>query len=130
MDNGQLVLSALIVLKLLLDTKNEIFADKMQCFIPKLLELSTYKLMVIIYTNYYLYLLYNNCVFQDIRITALDCLTSYTNYSPVLINVYKPNVLEKLKMVLDDKKRLVRKAAVKARTRWFLVCAPGGIKEQ
>ncbi|KAF7410203.1 hypothetical protein HZH68_004584 [Vespula germanica] len=111
LDNGQLVLSALIVLKLLLDTKNEIFADKMQCFIPKLLELSTYKLM-------------------DIRITALDCLTNYTNYSAVLVNVYKPNVLEKLKMVLDDKKRLVRKAAVKARTRWFLVCAPGGIKEQ
>ncbi|XP_035736209.1 MMS19 nucleotide excision repair protein homolog isoform X1 [Vespa mandarinia] len=111
LDNGQLVLSALIVLKLLLDTKNEIFADKMQCFIPKLLELSTYKLM-------------------DIRITALDCLTSYTNYSAVLINVYKPNVLEKLKTVLDDKKRLVRKAAVKARTRWFLVCAPGGIKDQ
>ncbi|KAK2586153.1 hypothetical protein KPH14_001420 [Odynerus spinipes] len=111
LDNGQLVLSALVVLKLLLDTKNNIFADKMQCFIPKLLELSTYQSM-------------------GVRITALDCLTSYTNYPAILTNKYKQDVLEKLNMVLDDKKRLVRKTAVKARTRWFLVAAPGGIKEQ
>lgn len=110
LDNGQLVLSALVVLKLLLDTNNNIFADKMQCFIPKLLELSTYKSM-------------------GVRITALDCLTSYSNYDAISTIIYKKDVLEKLNIVLDDKKRLVRKAAVKARTRWFLIGEPGGIKK-
>ncbi|KAI4493219.1 hypothetical protein M0802_009507 [Mischocyttarus mexicanus] len=109
LDNGQLVLSTLKVLKLLLDTKNEIFSDKIQSFLPKLLQLSTNKSM-------------------DIRIVALDCLTSYAYYSPILLNIYKPEVLKKLQKVLDDNKRLVRKAAVKARTHWFLVSTPGGIK--
>lgn len=109
LDNEQLVLSTLTVLKLLLDTKHKIFSDKMQSFLPKLLQLSTHKSM-------------------NIRIVALDCLTSYTYYPAILINIYKPNVLKKLQKVLDDKKRLVRKAAVKARTHWFLVSTPGGIK--
>ncbi|XP_015188175.1 PREDICTED: MMS19 nucleotide excision repair protein homolog [Polistes dominula] len=111
LDNEQLVLSTLTVLKLLLNTKHTIFSDKMQSFLPKLLQLTTHKSM-------------------NIRIVALDCLTSYTNYPAILINTYKPNVLKKLQKVLDDKKRLVRKAAVKARTHWFLVSTPGGIKNE
>lgn len=64
------------------------------------------------------------------RIAALECLTNYCNYPTILINTYKQDVLEKLAVSIDDRKRLVRKAAAKARTRWFLVGAPGGIKAQ
>lgn len=34
-------------------------------------------------------------------------------------------VLKELESCLDDKKRLVRSEAVKARSRWYLVGAPG-----
>ncbi|XP_023290256.1 MMS19 nucleotide excision repair protein homolog isoform X2 [Orussus abietinus] len=109
LHNTQLVLSTLIALKLLLDTNNEIFADQVQNFIPKLLNLSTYKEM-------------------NVRMAALECLTSYCTYPTSVIIVYKPDVLEKLQETIDDRKRLVRKVAVRARTRWFLVGSIRGSK--
>nr|XP_033340790.1 MMS19 nucleotide excision repair protein homolog [Megalopta genalis] len=108
LDNEQLIFSTLTTLKVLLETKHVIFSDKAQCFIPKLLKLITYTTM-------------------RVRITALECLMNYCNYPTVLLNIYKQDVLEKLAISLDDRKRLVRNAAAKARTRWFLVGAPGGI---
>ncbi|KOC63670.1 MMS19 nucleotide excision repair protein like protein [Habropoda laboriosa] len=111
LDNEQLVFSSLITLKPLLETKHVIFSDKAQCFIPRFLKLSVYKTM-------------------RVRIAALECLTNYCNYPTILINTYKQDVLEKLAAPIDDPKRLVRKAATQARTRWFLVGAPGGLKEE
>ncbi|XP_076759252.1 MMS19 nucleotide excision repair protein isoform X1 [Xylocopa sonorina] len=111
LDNEQLIFSTLTTLKLLLETKHVIFIDKIDYFIPRFLTLSTYNTM-------------------RVRIAALDCLTNYCKYPTTLINVYKQDVLEKLAVPIDDRKRLVRKAAVEARRRWFLVDAPGGIKEQ
>ncbi|XP_031843171.2 MMS19 nucleotide excision repair protein isoform X1 [Nomia melanderi] len=110
LDNEQLIYSTLITLKVLLEAKHVIFSDKAQCFIPKFLKLTTYKAM-------------------RVRIAALECLTNYCNYPTILLNIYKQDVLEKLASSLDDRKRLVRKAAAKARTQWFLVGAPGGIQD-
>jgi len=64
-----------------------------------------------------------------VRIAALECLARYTNYSIILINPYKQEVLDKLGIIIDDRKRLVRKAAVEARTKWFIVGAFGDLKE-
>ncbi|XP_054016831.1 MMS19 nucleotide excision repair protein homolog [Hylaeus anthracinus] len=111
LDNEQLVFSTLITLQVLLEAKHPIFCDKAQCFIPRFFQLSSYRTM-------------------RVRIAALECLTNYCNYPTVLINTYKQDVLEKLAVSIDDRKRLVRKAATKARTQWFLVGAPGGIAEQ
>ncbi|OAD54066.1 MMS19 nucleotide excision repair protein like protein, partial [Eufriesea mexicana] len=110
LDNEQLIFVTLTMLNLLLESKHNIFSDKIQCFIPRLLKLFMYKTM-------------------KVRIAALECLTNYCNYPTILINTYKQDVLEKLLIPIDDRKRLVRKAAVKARTRWFLVGAPGTITE-
>ncbi|XP_043266247.1 MMS19 nucleotide excision repair protein [Colletes gigas] len=108
LDNEQLIFSTLITLKVLLETKHSIFFEKAQCFIPRFFQMSVGKTM-------------------RVRIAALECLTNYCNYPTVLINTYKQDVLEKLAISIDDRKRLVRKVAAKARTRWFLVGAPGGI---
>ncbi|CAK9794946.1 MMS19 nucleotide excision repair protein [Anthophora plagiata] len=111
LDSEQLVFSSLITLKPLLETKHAIFSDKAQCFIPQFLKLSTYKTM-------------------RVRIAALECLTNYCDYPTILINTYKQDVLEMLAVPIDDRKRLVRKAATQARARWFLVGAPGELKEE
>ncbi|XP_050484310.1 MMS19 nucleotide excision repair protein isoform X1 [Bombus huntii] len=111
LENEQLIFLTLTTLNLLLETKHSIFSDMIQSFIPRLLKLSTYRIM-------------------RVRIAALDCLTNYCNYPTIFINTYKQDVLEKLIVPIDDRKRLVRKAAVKARSRWFLVGAPGAVKRQ
>lgn len=49
LDNEQLIHSTLTTLKLLLETKHAIFSENIQCLIPRLLDLSTYKKMVIFY---------------------------------------------------------------------------------
>ncbi|XP_011871479.1 PREDICTED: MMS19 nucleotide excision repair protein homolog [Vollenhovia emeryi] len=102
LSNEHLVLWTLTSFKLLLDTKHDVFADNLQCVIPRLMQLSTHRIM-------------------GVRIAALECLAHYANYPTVLITLYKQTVLDKLGMIIDDRKRLVRKAAVEARTRWYLV---------
>ncbi|XP_015600942.1 MMS19 nucleotide excision repair protein homolog isoform X2 [Cephus cinctus] len=106
LDNGELILSTLTTLKFLLKTKNNVFLDQAQAFIPKFLKLSTYKEM-------------------KVRITALECLLSYCNYPTISILPFKQDVLDKLATPIDDRKRLVRKVAAQTRTRWFLVGSPG-----
>ncbi|XP_057321632.1 MMS19 nucleotide excision repair protein [Microplitis mediator] len=106
LDDKQVILSALKILKLLLDTKNKIFVEEIQNFITTCLKLTTYPDM-------------------NVRIAAHDCLYSYCNYSTIDIKPYREDILEKLSETIDDNKRLVRQAAVKARTRWFLVGSPG-----
>ncbi|XP_018400128.1 PREDICTED: MMS19 nucleotide excision repair protein homolog [Cyphomyrmex costatus] len=106
LSNEHLVLWALKSFKLLLDTKHDVFSDKLQCVIPRLMQLSLHRIM-------------------GIRIAVLECLAHYANYPTILINPYKQTVLDKLGVIIDDRKRLVRKAAVNARTRWYLVGAPG-----
>ncbi|XP_012522997.2 MMS19 nucleotide excision repair protein homolog [Monomorium pharaonis] len=104
LSNEYLVLWTLMSFKLLLDTKHDVFSDNLQCIIPRLMQLSTHRIM-------------------GVRIAALECLAHYANYPTILINPYKQTVLDKLGIIIDDRKRLVRKAAVDARTRWYLVGA-------
>ncbi|EGI62396.1 MMS19 nucleotide excision repair protein-like protein [Acromyrmex echinatior] len=106
LSNEYLVLWTLMSFKLLLDTKHDVFSDNLQCVIPRLIQLSTHRIM-------------------DVRIAVLECLAHYANYPTILINPYKQTVLDKLGVIIDDRKRLVRKAAVNARTRWYLVGASG-----
>ena len=49
LDNEQVIFLTLTTLNLLLETKHSIFCDKIQSFIPSLLKLSTYRMMVIFY---------------------------------------------------------------------------------
>ncbi|XP_024882237.1 MMS19 nucleotide excision repair protein homolog [Temnothorax curvispinosus] len=106
LSNEHLVLWTLTSFKLLLDTKHDVFSDNLQCVIPRLMQLSTHRIM-------------------GVRIAALECLAHYTSYSTILINPYKQSVLDKLGVLVDDRKRLVRKAAVETRIRWYLVGASG-----
>lgn len=65
-------------------------------------------------------------ILQDVRIKSLQCLFDIANTYPTqLVIPYKQDVLFDLAPSLDDKKRMVRNMAVKARTRWFLIGAPG-----
>lgn len=67
---------------------------------------------------------------QDIRIKSLQCLYEIANcYRTVYLLPYKQDVLIDLAPALDDKKRLVRSTAVKARRRWFLIGSPGEAKD-
>ncbi|XP_029667958.1 MMS19 nucleotide excision repair protein homolog [Formica exsecta] len=106
LSNEYLILRTLTSLKLLLDTKHDIFFDNVQCVIPRLMQLSAHRIM-------------------GVRIAALECLAHYAYYPTVLINPYKQVVLDKLGVIIDDRKRLVRKAAVEARIRWFIAGASG-----
>lgn len=106
LSNEHLVLWTLISLKLFLNTKHDVFSDNLQCVIPRLMQLSMHRIM-------------------GVRIAALECLAHCANYPVILINPYKETVLDKLGIIIDDRKRLVRKAAVEARTRWYLVGASG-----
>ncbi|KOB71804.1 DNA repair/transcription protein met18/mms19 [Operophtera brumata] len=67
---------------------------------------------------------------MDVRIKSLQCLFEIAHiYRTTLLLPYKQDVLFDLAPSLDDKKRLVRNMAVRARTRWFLIGAPGEAKE-
>ncbi|XP_015513886.2 MMS19 nucleotide excision repair protein homolog [Neodiprion lecontei] len=110
LDSSELILSTLVTLKVLLDTGHKIFHEQAQHFIPKLLSLTKRREM-------------------KVRTAALECLLHYANYPTVLILPFKTDVLERLAVAIDDRKRLVRSIAVKARTRWYLVGAPGEPKQ-
>jgi len=52
LNNEHLVSWTLTSFKLLLDTKHDVFSDNLQCVIPRLMQLSTHRIMVIIYINF------------------------------------------------------------------------------
>ncbi|XP_063979262.1 MMS19 nucleotide excision repair protein homolog [Diachasmimorpha longicaudata] len=110
MESSQLLLSSLATLEQLLNTKHDIFIEQIQSLISNCLKLLNHPKM-------------------QIRIAALNCLYSYCSYPTMIINMYRNDVIDKLSETVDDKKRLVRRVAVKTRTEWFLVGAPGGPHE-
>ena len=59
--------------------------------------------------------------FQKIRIGALECLLYVCKYPTFLLLPFKQSVLLALQKPLDDRKRLVRNAAVTTRLQWFVV---------
>lgn len=130
-EKPQILSLSLDVLTSLLEDKEDILSQHVQSFIEKLLRLSKFK---------------EN---MKIRINALKCLFFYAFYPTVILLPYKLKVniktrnirmlrdlnwyffiiifqvLRELESCLDDRKRLARNEAVKARNRWYLVGAPG-----
>lgn len=52
LNNERLVLWTLTSFKLLLGNKHNVFSEKLQCVIPRLMELSTHSIMVILYITF------------------------------------------------------------------------------
>ncbi|VEN42211.1 unnamed protein product [Callosobruchus maculatus] len=62
---------------------------------------------------------------MDVRIEALQCLSVMTTVFPVYkLLPHKNTVIHYLAGCIDDRKRLVRKEAMDARSLWFLLDAP------
>ena len=60
---------------------------------------------------------------MNIRIKALECVEkSVKCLEPKDIVLHRKEVLKKLSVSLDDRKRLVRKAASNAKNAWCLAC--------
>lgn len=62
---------------------------------------------------------------MKMRVIALDCLTECSKFAYVKIAPFKAHVLHALNKALDDKKRLVRRHAVKCRNEWFVLAHTG-----
>ncbi|XP_078079207.1 MMS19 nucleotide excision repair protein homolog isoform X2 [Mustelus asterias] len=62
---------------------------------------------------------------MKVRIASLQCMHALTKLPPHVILPRKSRVIQALAEPLDDKKRLVRKEAVRARGEWFLLGSPG-----
>ncbi|KAK3559804.1 hypothetical protein QTP86_020786 [Hemibagrus guttatus] len=63
---------------------------------------------------------------MKVRISALRCIHALTCLPSHMLLPFRARVLRCLAKPLDDKKRLVRKEAVAARSEWFLLGSPGG----
>lgn len=58
---------------------------------------------------------------QDLRIAALECLSMLSTFPTYLLLPLKDKVTYGVTSSLDDRKRLVRAAAVRARLKWYMV---------
>lgn len=59
------------------------------------------------------------------RIAVLNLMYDLTKYPTYLLLPHRMDVILELASALDDPKRLVRNAAVRARNSWYLIGAPG-----
>ncbi|XP_060801450.1 MMS19 nucleotide excision repair protein homolog isoform X2 [Amyelois transitella] len=111
-DNKDLLVVMTDVLSYFVQLQLPLVADSLQTVLPRLVNLTRYA---------------NS---MDVRIKSLQCLYDIANsYRTSLLLPHKQDILIDLAPSLDDKKRLVRNMAVKARTRWFLIGAPGEVKD-
>ncbi|XP_046995864.1 MMS19 nucleotide excision repair protein homolog [Schistocerca americana] len=106
-QNLTLLLSALGTLCTLLEEREKDIIDYLNTFVTKFLLLSQFEQSM------------------RVRIMALQCLYHLCFYPTESLLPYRNQVVRELCKCLDDKKRLVRAQAVRARSRWFLVGAPG-----
>lgn len=63
---------------------------------------------------------------MKVRKSALCCVHALSRLPSHMVLPFRARVLRTLAKPLDDKKRLVRKEAVAARSEWFLLGSPGG----
>ncbi|XP_028027828.1 MMS19 nucleotide excision repair protein homolog [Bombyx mandarina] len=107
-ENKDLLLVMIDVLCYFVQAKNAVISGSLQTILPRLVKLSRYVKSM------------------DVRIKSLECLYEIANsYRTSTLLPHKQDILFDLAPSLDDKKRLVRNMAVKARTRWFMIGAPG-----
>lgn len=128
LSNVKALLAALAICEKFVNAHDEYFRDHLQNLVPQCLKLCTNPdSMVTIYLIYirinfvsqaFLYFFVH---FQHVRIAALHILSSVTNYPAFIVLPFSQDVLLGLVPALDDKKRLVRSAAVLARNQWFLI---------
>ncbi|XP_071828217.1 MMS19 nucleotide excision repair protein homolog isoform X3 [Apostichopus japonicus] len=102
-ENPLMYLSTLETFHELISDASEVVAQQVTSMIPAFLRLSQYEPSM------------------KVRIAALKCLKSLTQLSSHYVLPYKSDVTRQLTIALDDKKRLVRREAVDARCRWFLL---------
>ncbi|XP_035782813.1 MMS19 nucleotide excision repair protein homolog [Anopheles albimanus] len=104
-DDDRTVLEALTIVLRFTREQEPFMKDHLQTLIPALLKLSVRQSSM------------------NVRIKALECLLYISTYPTFLLLPFKANVLQQLQKPLDDRKRLVRSAAVAARLQWFIVGA-------
>lgn len=129
LDDPATVSVALEILKKFIVDQDQFCKDRIQYLIPQCLELSQFKEKLvretaedfIVFTWGLMLALY---FLQKIRVLALECLFNMSKYPTYLLLPFKLDVQFGLQAALDDHKRLVRTAAVRARTCWFLIDAP------
>lgn len=102
-DDSSITLAILETLTSLLEDGVEVLCTLAETFIPRFI------------------LLAQTSSHMAVRQEALNCIYLYGKYDSIGLLPYKNKVLTGLQKCLDDKKRLVRQSAVKARTRWFLI---------
>ncbi|XP_066992014.2 MMS19 nucleotide excision repair protein homolog [Anabrus simplex] len=103
-----LLLTTLETLESILEEKHNALEDHLQTFIPRILNLAQFP------------------DFMRVRIKALKCIYHFCKFPLEKILPFKTKVVQQLGKCLDDPKRLVRREAVRARSLWFIVGAPGG----
>ncbi|XP_041476664.1 MMS19 nucleotide excision repair protein homolog [Lytechinus variegatus] len=96
-------LPILDILESLLGETLPSLVDQIDNLIPTLLELSSYQASL------------------KVRIASLKCIGAVTSFPHHIIYPHQETVVRALAPRLDDKKRLVRQEAVKARTKWILL---------
>lgn len=102
-DEQSLKLSTLQTMYSLAFDAPEIIARQVTSLVPMLLGLTQFQLSM------------------KVRMEALKCLGALTTLPHHVVYPYKTKVCRALADSVDDKKRLVRKEAVKCRNEWFLL---------
>ncbi|KAJ8716784.1 hypothetical protein PYW07_003411 [Mythimna separata] len=111
-SNKDMLLVSLDVLCQFVQMSPEHVSSSLQTILPRLISLTKYMKSM------------------DVRIKSLECLYEIANnFRTSYLIPHKQDILLDLAPSLDDKKRLVRSMAVRARSRWFLVGAPGEDKD-
>ncbi|KAG5892829.1 hypothetical protein JTB14_032423 [Gonioctena quinquepunctata] len=95
------------MIKNVISDKNALIEEHLEDFLSRLLRLTSFESSM------------------NVRLEALHCILDFTSSFPVYkLLPYKNDVLRELGQCIDDKKRLVRKEAMEARSFWFLLDAP------
>uniref|UniRef100_W8BDA6 MMS19 nucleotide excision repair protein n=2 Tax=Ceratitis capitata TaxID=7213 RepID=W8BDA6_CERCA len=102
-DNTTMLCISLDICQRFVTAGDEHFLRHLNHIIPSCLQLSKYQKSM------------------KVRIGALSLLHDITKYPTRVLLIYKLDVVLELAPALDDRKRLVRNAAVRTRNAWFLV---------
>ncbi|GJQ74254.1 putative DNA repair transcription protein met18 [Trypoxylus dichotomus] len=105
-EEVEVLLAILTAINVVIESKDPIAEDYIQEFLKYYSKLATFDRSM------------------KVRILALQGIQLYSRYPLYKLLPLKQDVLLTLSKCLDDKKRLVRKEAVEARSKWFLIDAP------
>lgn len=133
MKNEKVVLTALTIVNRLISDQEIYIRDHLSDLLINCIRLSTYpESMVSLYITFEPFgeelltpvlIGFNLFIhFQKIRLVSIQILSAVTKqYTAIYLLSHAQDVVYGLKDALDDRKRLVREAAVLARNQWYLV---------